>query len=87
MSTAVETSPTLSRRRYVVLGVAGWLLPLATLALLVLAWHVATLIFDWPRWLVPSPVDVWFDQYHRLVRQEFTETGHRTIVQLVAVRR
>lgn len=59
MSTAVETSPTPTRRRYVVRGVAGWLLPLATLALLVLAWHVATRIFDWPRWLVPSPVDVW----------------------------
>jgi NitT/TauT family transport system permease protein len=25
----------------------------------VVAWHVATRIFDWPRWLVPSPVDVW----------------------------
>ena len=59
MSTAVETSPTPTRRRYVIRGVAGWLLPLATLALLVLAWHVATRIFDWPRWLVPSPVDVW----------------------------
>ena len=59
MSTAVETSPTLSRSRYVVRGVAGWLLPLATLALLIVAWHVATRIFDWPRWLVPSPVDVW----------------------------
>jgi NitT/TauT family transport system permease protein len=58
VSTAVETSPTPTRRRYVVRGVAGWLLPLATLALLVLAWHVATRIFDWPRWLVPSPVDV-----------------------------
>jgi NitT/TauT family transport system permease protein len=59
VSTAVETSPTLSRSRYVVRGVAGWLLPLATLALLIVAWHVATRIFDWPRWLVPSPVDVW----------------------------
>jgi NitT/TauT family transport system permease protein len=59
VSTAVETSPTPTRRRYVVRGVAGWLLPLATLALLVVAWHVATRIFDWPRWLVPSPVDVW----------------------------
>jgi NitT/TauT family transport system permease protein len=59
MSTAVETSPTPTRRRYVVRGVAGWLLPLATLALLIVAWHVATRIFDWPRWLVPSPVDVW----------------------------
>jgi NitT/TauT family transport system permease protein len=59
VSTAAETSPTLSRSRYVVRGAAGWVLPLVTLALLVLAWHVATRIFDWPRWLVPSPVDVW----------------------------
>lgn len=33
------------------------------------------------------PVDVWFDRYHRLVRQEFTDTGHKTIVQLVALKR
>src|SRR5207302_1915812 len=30
----------------------------------------------------PGPVDLWFDRYHRLVRQEFTESGHKTIVQL-----
>jgi hypothetical protein len=35
----------------------------------------------------PGPVDLWFDRYHRLVRQEFTESGHKTIVQLVNVRR
>ncbi len=35
----------------------------------------------------PGPVDLWFDKYHRLVRQEFTESGHKTIVQLVNVRR
>jgi hypothetical protein len=35
----------------------------------------------------PSPVDLWFDRYHRLVRQEFTELGHKTIVQLTRVRR
>jgi hypothetical protein len=34
-----------------------------------------------------SPVDVWFDRYHRLVRQEFTESGHRTIVQLIGLKR
>ena len=33
------------------------------------------------------PVDVWFDRYHRLVRQEFTESGHKTIVQLIALKR
>ena len=35
----------------------------------------------------PTPVDLWFDKYHRLVRQEFTESGHKTIVQLSNVRR
>ena len=36
---------------------------------------------------IPVPIDLWFDQYHRVVRQEFTDSGHRTIVQLIAVRR
>jgi hypothetical protein len=35
----------------------------------------------------PGPVDLWYDRYHRLVRQEFTELGHKTIVQLNQVRR
>ncbi len=35
----------------------------------------------------PVPTDLWFDEYHRLVRQEFTEAGHRTIVQLNSIRR
>lgn len=30
-----------------------------------------------------QPVDLWFDQHHRLVRQEFTRSGHKTIIQLV----
>jgi hypothetical protein len=33
------------------------------------------------------PVDAWFDRYHRLVRQEFTDSGHKTIVQLVGSKR
>ena len=37
---------------------AGVLLPLATLALLVLLWELATRLFDWPIWLVPGPGDV-----------------------------
>jgi hypothetical protein len=36
---------------------------------------------------IPAPIDLWYDQFHRLVRQEFTESGHRTIVQLDAIRR
>ena len=35
----------------------------------------------------PGPVELWFDKYHRLVRQEFTEMGHKTIVQLVKISR
>jgi hypothetical protein len=34
-----------------------------------------------------SPTDLWFDQYHRLVRQEFTELGQKTIVQIINIRR
>jgi NitT/TauT family transport system permease protein len=37
------------------LAVAG---PLAAFALLLVAWHLATIVFDWPPWLVPTPVDV-----------------------------
>lgn len=30
-----------------------------------------------------GPIELWYDQHHRLVRQEFTEAGHKTIIQLV----
>jgi len=33
------------------------------------------------------PIDVWFDRYHRLVRQEFIDSGHKTIVQLMGLKR
>jgi hypothetical protein len=36
---------------------------------------------------IQVPIDLWFDRYHRLVRQEFTESGHKTIVQLNNVKR
>jgi hypothetical protein len=32
---------------------------------------------------IPVPVDLWFDQHYRLVRQEFTESGHKTLIQLL----
>jgi Family of unknown function (DUF6134) len=32
---------------------------------------------------IPIPIDLWFDKHHRLVRQEFTESGHKTLVQLL----
>lgn len=34
-----------------------------------------------------TTTDLWFDQHHRLVRQEFVELGHKTIVQLTNIRR
>jgi hypothetical protein len=33
---------------------------------------------------IPAAADLWFDRHHRLVRQEFTESGQRTIVQLMS---
>jgi hypothetical protein len=35
----------------------------------------------------PYPVDLWYDAQHRLVREEFTEDGHCTVLQLIEVRR
>lgn len=35
----------------------------------------------------PNTIDLWFDQYYLLVRQEFVEQGHRTVVQVKSVRR
>ena len=35
---------------------------------------------------IPVPIDLWFDRYHRLVRQQFTESGHKTIIRLDSVR-
>jgi len=32
---------------------------------------------------IPSPTDLWFDVHHRLVRQEFTESNLKTIIQLM----
>jgi hypothetical protein len=35
----------------------------------------------------PSTIDLWFDPYYFLVRQEFVESGHRTQVDLVNIQR
>jgi hypothetical protein len=35
----------------------------------------------------PGPVELWYDKYHRMVREEFMESGHKTIVQLVKISR
>lgn len=36
----------------------GWLGPVATFGVLLVAWHLATKVFGWEVWLVPSPIDV-----------------------------
>jgi hypothetical protein len=33
---------------------------------------------------IPNPIELWFDRHHRLVRQEFTESNQKTIVQLMS---
>jgi hypothetical protein len=35
----------------------------------------------------PSPVDLWYDVQHRLVREDFVEQGHRTVIELTSLRR
>jgi hypothetical protein len=35
----------------------------------------------------PSPVDLWFDRYYLLVRQDFIDSGRRVSVQLTKIRR
>lgn len=35
----------------------------------------------------PQAIDLWYDRYHRLVRQEFNERGHHIIVQLNWIKR
>jgi hypothetical protein len=36
---------------------------------------------------IPIEIKLWYDRHHRLVRQEFTEKGCPTIIQLDAIRR
>jgi hypothetical protein len=33
---------------------------------------------------IPTPTDLWYDEHHRLVRQEFTERGQRMVMQMVS---
>jgi NitT/TauT family transport system permease protein len=58
VSVVVQPSTEARPRRPQVRAVAGVVLPIATLALLVVAWELATRLFDWPIWLVPGPDDV-----------------------------
>ncbi len=61
MSVALDTPqppPPRKVRRSLGRVVLGWALPLATLAALVGIWHVSTIVFGWPKFLVPKPADV-----------------------------
>ena len=58
------SAPSPARPRAARVGVGGWVLPLASLALLVLVWALAAWIADAPR-LLPPPLDVAL----RLVRE------------------
>ena len=34
-----------------------------------------------------NPTDLWYDSSNRLIRQEFSELGHRTVILLNAIQR
>lgn len=36
---------------------------------------------------VANPIDLWFDIHHRLVRQEFVRLRHKTVIELVGLKR
>jgi NitT/TauT family transport system permease protein len=57
--TTVATPATPARRRRRVgRRVLGWVAPALTFLALLALWWLATIVFDWPPWLVPTPWDV-----------------------------
>lgn len=59
MSVAASgTRPSPGRGRRAGRAAFGWAAPAATFAALLALWHLATIVFGWEVWLVPSPVDV-----------------------------
>lgn len=46
------------RRRPDGVVIIGWLAPLVALALLLVAWEVAVIVRDTPRWFVPRPTEI-----------------------------
>jgi NitT/TauT family transport system permease protein len=83
MSTVVDpTIAAAGRRRVRARSVLGWTLPLVTLALLVVAWHVATRVAGWERWLVPGPADVWnaLNEERRLLPAHTWRTLYETLL-------
>jgi NitT/TauT family transport system permease protein len=58
-----------------------WIAPALTFAALLVLWHLATVVFDWPIWLVPTPGDVgealW--DYRSLLPRQFWITLLETL--------
>jgi NitT/TauT family transport system permease protein len=78
---AVLEAPQARRRgrgRRLALDVLG---PLVTFGLLLVAWDLATRIFDWPVWLVPAPMDVAnaLSDYRDLLPRQFWVTLLETL--------
>jgi NitT/TauT family transport system permease protein len=55
---ASEARRATNRGRRASRAAAGWVAPALTFVALLALWHLATLVFGWEVWLVPSPVDV-----------------------------
>lgn len=60
----------------------GTLLPVLTIAALVGLWWLATLIFDWPAFLVPTPLDVGNEivDERRLLLDSFEATLYESLI-------
>lgn len=58
MSTVADQTPARTAGRRIATGAMRWLAPLATFVVLLVLWDLATRVFDWPVWLVPTPGDV-----------------------------
>jgi NitT/TauT family transport system permease protein len=62
-------------------GLGLWLAPVLTFGALLALWQLATIVFDWPVWLVPTPVDVaealW--DYRSLLPRQFWVTLLETL--------
>ena len=78
---ARESGAVLARTRRTRGIVAAWVAPLLTFVALLGVWHLATIVFDWPVWLVPTPVDVgealW--DYRSLLPRQFWITLLETV--------
>lgn len=82
MSDVAELEALAPRRRRGRTAAAEWLLPLVTLVALVGVWWLAKLVFDWEKFLVPSPADVGRSLWENraLLPGEFWTTLAETLV-------